>query len=536
MQRVVVIGVDGATLDLMEPWMNKGELINFKKIQKNGVWGKLTSTIPSLSPPAWTSIVTGCNPGKHGIYGFRRTDRSGSHLVNSRYRKAPAIWNFLTDISLKSIIVNVPCTYPAEKINGIMITGMLTPSKESNFTYPPDIINKLHEKELGEYDLEHIQIEHFHRSLIAKHNPSKLIDKIIKQMNSRANVTINIMKKFDWDFTMVVLRGVDVVQHFLWHRKDLILSCYKRVDEIIGEMISKFPDAVFFIVSDHGFEKIKKIFYPDNVLYNAGLLNPFRDTNNSSMKRICYLIFLKISRRLLHILLSHTHKDTSLIRKIIFSDSSKDESITSSKNAAFCTAGGHGIQINRTVAESDYERIREKIMKIFGELRDPDSNEKISEGIYRWEEIYGKDAKSAPDIILRLKKGYTASEFIRSPENIGSIFKSKGLTLPFLFQRDTSGRSGDHALEGVFFAYGKGIKSNYKISNASVTDVMPTVFTAMNIPIPEDIDGRVHEDIFIEKVISKKVDWHIYSSIKKPLSDGEIKKIREIRNKFKHQK
>ena len=120
MQKVIVIGVDGATLDIMEPWMDRGELPNFDKIRKNGVYGKLRSTDPYYSAPAWVSIVTGCNPGKHGIYDFFRTDTFSKKLVNSRYRKTPAIWNILTENRKKSIIVNVPGTYPPEKINGII--------------------------------------------------------------------------------------------------------------------------------------------------------------------------------------------------------------------------------------------------------------------------------------------------------------------------------------------------------------------------------------------------------------------------------
>ena len=132
--KVIVVGLDGGTLDLMEPWMNAGKLPTFAKIREQGICGKLRSTTPYYSAPAWVSMVTGCNPGKHGIYDFFHTDTFSKKLVNSRYRKASAIWNHLTDAGNKSIIVNVPGTYPPESINGIMITGLLTPSSKSEFT------------------------------------------------------------------------------------------------------------------------------------------------------------------------------------------------------------------------------------------------------------------------------------------------------------------------------------------------------------------------------------------------------------------
>ena len=137
MQRVVVIGLDGGTLDLMQPWMDDNSLPTFNKIRKQGVYGYLRSTTPYYSAPAWVSIVTGCNPGKHGIYDFFRTDCfAKKNLISSSYRKKPAIWNLLTNADRKSIVVNVPGTYPPEEINGVMITCLLTPSFESNFTYP----------------------------------------------------------------------------------------------------------------------------------------------------------------------------------------------------------------------------------------------------------------------------------------------------------------------------------------------------------------------------------------------------------------
>jgi len=94
-------------------------------------------------------MVTGCNPGKHGIYDFFCTDSFSKKIINSRYRKTKAIWNILTLNGKNSIVVNIPGTYPPEKINGIMITGLLTPSPDSDFTYPKIIKKDLIEGKLG---------------------------------------------------------------------------------------------------------------------------------------------------------------------------------------------------------------------------------------------------------------------------------------------------------------------------------------------------------------------------------------------------
>ena len=105
MNKVILIGIDGATPQLLHTWVDQGYLPTFKKIHEHGCRGELTSTIPPFSAPAWTSIVTGCNPGKHGIYGFESTGTLSPHLITSRSRKVPAIWNYFTDIGIPQIII-----------------------------------------------------------------------------------------------------------------------------------------------------------------------------------------------------------------------------------------------------------------------------------------------------------------------------------------------------------------------------------------------------------------------------------------------
>ncbi len=538
MQKVVLIGVDGATPDLIDKWVNEGKLPNFQKLRENGTWGKLKSTTPPFSAPAWTSIVTGCNPGKHGIYGFESTGTLEPHLINSRHRKVPAIWSFLTSIGMKSIVVNVPGTYPPEKINGAMITGLLTPSRDSNFTYPKDIKERLTKGDLGEYELEQFWLEDFSRSRMKKRAPEKLLNHINRQMTSRSQVGLNLMNESDWDFTMIVFRGTDTAQHFLFDKKDLLLSCYQKVDEFIGKIMNRTPDALFFVVSDHGFEEIKKILYPDNVLYNSSFLTPSQDPYDSPVSQFYSLIYRAINW-FLGILPAKFLRESKTIKKLLFSGSSKAKLIDFSKTKAFSTADGRGIQICRKdkykegiVEATDYNKVCEEVSELLRKLNDPEDGKQIVENVYRWNEAYSKDAKDPPDLVFDLKKGVTASEWIRFPNRTSNMLKSRKRHIPYLFNEDSSGRSGDHSQYGVFFAHGKGIKSNYEVSNMSVEDVLPIIFTAMGIPIPSSVDGEVHEDVFIEKPIVEKIDWDSYFSGKQTLAKSELEKIRELRKKL----
>ena len=259
MTKTVLIGIDGATLDLVLPWIEKGELPSFAKIKNGGVHGKLRSTTPYYSAPAWVSMVTGVQPGKHGIYDFFRTDTCTKNIVNSRYRKAPAIWKMLTDEGKRSIVVNVPGSFPPEKINGAMITGLLTPSPDSDYTYPKELKKALVPGKIGSYVLEQVAVDDIPKNLTARYAPEKLAAQINDMTISHGEVTMNLMKMDDWDFTMVVFRGTDDAQHLLWNKKDLILSCYQQADEYIGKMMAEYPEANFILVSDHGFGKPKNI-------------------------------------------------------------------------------------------------------------------------------------------------------------------------------------------------------------------------------------------------------------------------------------
>ena len=232
-------------------------------------------------------------------------------------------------------------------------------------------------------------------------------------------------------------------------------------------------------------------------------------------------------------------KESKIIKKLLFSGSSKDKLIDFSKTKAFSTADGRGIQIcrknkfkNGVLEEKDYNNLCNEISVLLKELKDPDDNSPVIENVYRWNEIYSKNAFNPPDLVFDLKKGITAAEYLRFPDALFEVVQTKKNRIPFIFNEDPVGRSGDHSQYGIFFAYGRGIKTNYKIDNISVQDVLPTIFTAIGISIPSTIDGISKKDIFIKKPIVKDIDWKLYQSTKQMLKKSELDKINELREKL----
>jgi predicted AlkP superfamily phosphohydrolase/phosphomutase len=140
--KVVVIGLDAATWTLIRPWMAEGKMPNLAKLMKAGVSGSLESILPPITPPAWTSFMTGKNPGKHGIFNFVETEHGGygMNYANATSRRSPTVWKLLNDAGYSVGTMNIPFTYPPEPLNGFQISGMDS-VRESPFIHPPSCEN-----------------------------------------------------------------------------------------------------------------------------------------------------------------------------------------------------------------------------------------------------------------------------------------------------------------------------------------------------------------------------------------------------------
>lgn len=313
----------------------------------------------------------------------------------------------------KSIIVNVPGTYLPEPIDGIMITGLLTPSPDSDFTYPKNLKDKLIEGKLGKYELEQVGVDDIPKYLLARHSPEKLVEQANNLIRSHGEVMINLMKNYEWEFAMVVFRNTDDVQHLLWGKENMILSCYGKADEYLGKMMNLFPESTIIVVSDHGFQKAEKYFYVNNFLYNHGFIKT-KTFPTPSTSNILLSTFIKTSAILFRLLPLQKILRTSIGKKLVLSSGTGSIIDISRTTAFYHSICSRGIRINLkekyewgAVNQSDYEKIRKELIKLLAELRDPENGKKVVKRIYTWEEIYGKDARNDPlDLIIELGDGY----------------------------------------------------------------------------------------------------------------------------------
>ncbi len=548
-EKVFVIGLDGATFYLIKPWADEGRLPNLGKIMEEGAFGELKSTIPTNSAPAWTSFVTGTNPGKHGILHFKSLGyQTTEYLMNRKSRGCKAIWNILSEKGKKVGIINVPLTYPPEKVNGFMISGMDTPGRKSTFTFPEGLYQEIRDA-VGDY-----QIEAQLADLVRIRNDSdrkRFIKAVMNTEELRLMATRYLMERYDWDFLLVVLMAADRIQHRFWKFMDqkhphynskgakkfgnVVLNVYKRLDEIVGELSEMLDDSTTLVVmSDHGFGPAPvKYIDLNNWLSSEGLLT-FKEKSYGAKSFILNKLQLYTPIRLRHYLRA---KFRSQVDKIQLASRLNNINWYSTK----AYADQHveifsSIWVNLKGREpygivkpgNQHEELLNQIISLLKELKDPSSGQKMATEVYRREDIFkGSLSIMAPDLIVEWKD----SAYRTQSSFLGNKLESYIGTLD---SKETSRTiSGEHKMNGIFLLSGKGINKGKEIQGANIVDLAPTILFKLGIPIPREMDGKVlkgaFEKAYLEsrkmefsdaKIIYEDTDTHTFSS-------GENQKVQD---------
>ena len=536
-RRVMVIGLDGATFNLIKPWVKEGKLPTFKKLMQKGVYGNLKSTIPWATIPAWPSFATGCNPGKHGFYDFFKEKKDSYDLTvelqPSKAIKQPTLWEILSRFKRKVAVINVPSTYPPTKINGYMVTGMFTPPK-AKFTYPPEFEGEIRKK-IGRYNV-------FFSSLSSK-NPESLLEDLMDTLDQRVRLVKYLWDEKSPDFLMMVDNGTDRAEHELWkfidptnplyNQKDVekygnpLLEYYQYVDQKLQEILNLLDEeTILIIMSDHGQGSLRKFVNLNLFLIEEG----FMVIKNKMFSKLKFFLFnhgltpsnlykfLKKAgiERLATDRVSPA-KRLSILNRFFFSTSD----IEWSKTKAFASGVTGAITINvkgrqpmGIVNPSEYENVREEIIDKLSELKDPETGDYVVRRVYKREEIYdGPYLNQAPDIVA-------------TPNDHYEFFGMHGFSFNKVIDY-TFANSGEHTLNGIFIAVGEGIKKGVEIEGANIIDLAPTILHIMDLPIPTHMDGKVLKEIFEEDGdLGKKKERYL-------AREDERIKIRKKINKLK---
>ena len=264
MSRLALIGLDCADPDLLRDLLP--QLPTLSALVKEGSFGHLRSVDPPITIPAWMSMMTGVDPGKFGVYGFRnRADYSytGLRIATSAAFRAETVWDVLGRHGLRSILLGIPGTYPPKPVRGILVSGFLAPGTDSAYTYPAALRDEI-SRVVGEYILD---VRGFRTD-----DKPWLIEELRRMTERRFALARHLVMHHDWDFFGMVEIGTDRIHHGLWshydkaHRKydptspfhDAIPAYYRLIDSEIARLLDAMPaDTRVLIVSDHGAQRME---------------------------------------------------------------------------------------------------------------------------------------------------------------------------------------------------------------------------------------------------------------------------------------
>jgi len=500
--RTLLLGLDGATFDLLTPWMEQGHLPNLRRLTQEGAWGDLASTVPPTTAPAWAACFTGVNPGKHGIYDFRESPffDAARPLISGRSVRAPRLWHLLNRHGKKAGVLNVPITYPPEALDGFLVSGMMTPGPEVAFTYPPalkeellrDIPGYIINVDIPRYDVQDEQ------------DAYAFLDEIARSFERRAAALFYLMERYEWHFLMVVFIVMDRIQHLLWkyygdaesrfYRSERaarlqarILEVYQQVDAFLGEVVGRLDDSTdLLMVSDHGFGSTHAWLNVNRWLQVEGLLRV--KPGVLLRKRLFYeamrleetpLVQALVPPQLRRAVRQRVRQTRSTFRSDLV------ESIDWDRTQAFFASipcQGVYIHVQRdgqgTVAPgATYDALRERLCRGLRELRDPRTGEKVMDQVCLREEVYeGPFTHWAPDVLFIARNySYLGRE----------LLGARGVV-----ETSLNWANGFHRPNGIFLGRGPGFRAGLHLEGARILDIAPTILYRMGLPIPTYMDGR----------------------------------------------
>ncbi len=509
--RILIIGLDAATFWLIEPWLQEQKLPNLARIQAQGVRAELRSSIPYVSGPAWVCFATGKNPGKHGYFDFARR-KAGDYsveLVNAAHVMAPTLWQLLSEVGQRVIVMNCPVTYPPRPVNGVLVGDMLTPSPKSQFTYPPELRQQLYAA-VPDYLIESAEA-----SADRVATKATVTANVRRGTTNRALATRFLMEKVpDWDFAHIVYSETDRIMTYLWDdmdpthpRHDPALAArfggeiehhYRQADAILGDLLRDVvePDGntILFVVSDHGFGGVHRFFYPNVWLQQEGYLALKGERGSAGAQAIRSLRSVLKRLGLAHLARQTLRRllpgwgTAGKLREFAFTSS-----VDWSRTRAFW-ASDNGVTINVRGREpqgivapgAEYEALRDEIKARLLALREPETGERVVAEVWKREEIYsGPYVDWSPDLRIVWQE-YPAQK--RTHFSAGEPWADA----PFAY----AGQTGDHARDGILYAFGPGVRQGVQLPRLGIMDLAPTVLWLRGLPVPEDMDGRVLTELF----------------------------------------
>jgi predicted AlkP superfamily phosphohydrolase/phosphomutase len=451
--KLLIIGLDCAEPDLVfHKWAD--DLPNIKRLMDNGLYGPLHSTLPPITVPAWTAMMTSQDPGMLGFYGFRNRKSYGYedlYFANAKYVKAKTIWNHLSRNRMRSLVFGVPQTYPPRPLNGMLVASFLTPGKDVQYTFPDEIKAELDQAADGNYIID---VEDFRTD-----RKDDLLKSIYTMTDRRFKAFRHFYEKDSFDFAIMVEMGVDRIHHGFWRYSDpnhrlyepgnqyqnVIHDYYVHLDAEIGRIIDSLPlDTSVMIVSDHGAKS----------MVGAICINEW-------LQREGYLAMKEVPKQRERF-------------KIGMVDWSRTKAWGEGGYYSRIFMNVEGREPNGIISRARYQEERDELKARLEAITD-ENGQCINTKVFRPEEVYRKVNNIPPDLIV-----YLGNLDWRSA---GSV----GVGSVYLYENDTGPDDANHAENGIFIWHNGSQSGGPR--PYSIFDIAPTVLKYFGIDVPTEMIG-----------------------------------------------
>lgn len=495
MPKLLIIGLDGATFDVLGPLMDEGRMPRLQQAVDAGASGILRSTTPPITPAAWTTFLTGKHPGSHGIIDFERYDPQTNKLSFNSTRcleHVRNLWQILSGHGLRIGSLHVPMTYPPFPVNGFMITGFETPGPQSEFAYPPALKAEVLQRWPDPTLRKKWKRKAFGGDRLFREN----VNYMSRSFFQGVDMTRRLGDKFGWDVLMVVLKLVDNLQHKTWKyidprwadrnpkRSETVKQCFNELDRAIGELLdyAERNGAAVLMVSDHGHGSLEGKIQVNKLLLDWGYLH-LQGSAMQGSTRIQYLIdrFRGKTKKF--------ERDGDVTHDLAIDFDRTRACVMHAGMAGFLYINLKGRQPVGIVDQADYEslrnELRERLLGPESTSRDPQGREfRMFPEVHKPEELYGVSRAEQPwmpDLILIPHDSLAVVRRIRGDEVVQWLSYRK--------------IEGTHRADGILITAGPGIAKRAGI-RAHIVDCAPTILAMLGLPIPRDMQGRVIDDLF----------------------------------------
>ena len=512
MSKLAIIGLDGGTFRVIDYLISKNRLPNIAKMMRKGSRATLLSTIPVLTPAAWTTFSTGMNPGRHGVFDFFRRSGEGYLLtpVNANSIKGETIWSIASRHGKRVCVYNVPVTYPANPVNGILISGMDSPRMDGQAIYPREFKEKIL-AELPDFIFEpaingEYLVKNF-KDPVAAH---------IRDLNEYLQVQINafnyLMSLEDWDLFVGVIRSPDVMQHTFWRevekvkefgeeavseeelqRAEVVFGCYEALDREIGERwLDGAPDRNLMMMSDHGFGLLRREVALNRLLADAGLLKFNQKNYLKKSKEYLYgKIASSIPEKTRQKIVRKRHEQDgylSVDRLMVDVDWSKTHVYSQGRYGCLFVNLKERESMG-IVNEKERQAVIKETIAALESVVDPEDGKPIVTTVHLGNEIYHGPMKFlVPDMVVNMRN-YSYRVIPNTRDELGA----KSLIRKPMPHWQEVAHTGNHRRDGIFILYGPDA-AHADLDEVDMVDIVPTIANLLGLPHLDEWDGRILEE------------------------------------------